>query len=513
VGWEGFEGLGTELGKPIQNTGTSLRKNAPGERDSRRSRLKGRKSRGEHSAQTHPPTSGNTFEPLLEDDDGMEDGSGEGDMSAWDSLNLSPETLSSLARMKFSQPTPIQVSALPHILAGNDAICKAPTGSGKTLGFGIPLREHFLQSQRTKAQSRLKNDHAPRDPPIALILSPTRELAYQLESHLRELTSDSNSICPRIATITGGKSMHKQQRLLATADIIIGTPGRLWEVIDGSLELQQSIKRVKFLVLDEADRLLSSGHFQEVEEILNALDRSDDDDSESGFRQERQTLVFSATFEKNLQQKLAGKSKSSGRDLGNGQSMEYLLKKLNFREEKPKFIDVNPSAQMAVGLREGIIECGETEKVLKKWTIDQARLICVGPISLLITSPPPSHPNIGFHQFGKLSPPNYISTPESFPSRVSHPRRNAPKSSFPLNRTLLIPIFVFHTHCYRCCCSRIGHSINPARRPLPCATNGRHVCAPFRPHSSGRAFRLEHLALRSRRGSRRTSSHCQGARS
>ena len=166
--------------------------------------------------------------------------------------------------------------------------------------------------------------------------------------------------------------MHKQQRFLAKADIVIGTPGRLWEVINGSAELSKSLRSIKFLVVDEADRLLSEGHFKEVEEILRVLDRGEEtledepgDNTKALYdKKQRQTLVFSATFHRDLQQKLAGKSKSFGGDLmGKKESMEYLLKKLNFREEKPQFIDVNPISQMALGLKEGIVECAGTDKV------------------------------------------------------------------------------------------------------------------------------------------------------
>lgn len=165
--------------------------------------------------------------------------------------------------------------------------------------------------------------------------------------------------------------MHKQQRLLHDADIIIGTPGRLWEVISGSTGLIKSLKQIRYLVVDEADRLLSEGHFKEVEEILNALDREMESDGERSDAEateqpkaKRQTLVFSATFQRDLQQKLAGKGKPFGSDLMDKQeSMEYLLKKLNFRDDKPKFIDVDPVSQMARGLKEGIVECAGLEKV------------------------------------------------------------------------------------------------------------------------------------------------------
>lgn len=274
--------------------------------------------------------------------------------------------------MKFLQPTAIQRSAIPEILGGHDVIGKAPTGSGKTLAFGIPIYEHYLETIRSKVPYAEAEGKGRQQSPLALVLSPTRELAHQLSAHLTDLCLDPGSAQLSIATLTGGLSVHKQQRQIAHADIIVGTPGRLWEVISGSQDLIDSLRRIKFLIVDEADRLLSEGHFKEVEEILSVLDRTneatngeDERDSETiDWKQQRQTLVFSATFQKDLQQKLAGKGKPKGGDLmGKRESLEYLLKKLNFRDQKPKFIDVNPISQMATGLKEGIVECAGTEKV------------------------------------------------------------------------------------------------------------------------------------------------------
>ena len=293
-------------------------------------------------------------------------------MSAWKPLNLSSRTLSSLARLKFLQPTAIQRSAIPEILEGHDVIGKAPTGSGKTLAFGIPLYEHYLQAIRGRVPSAKAEGKERQQSPLALVLSPTRELAHQLSAHLTELCSEPGSVQFSIATLTGGLSVHKQQRQIANADVIVGTPGRLWEIISGSQDLIDSLRRIKFLIVDEADRLLSEGHFKEVEEILNVLDRTsvatnDEDGGESqiiDWEKQRQTLVFSATFQKDLQQKLAGRGKPTGGDLmGKRESLEYLLKRINFREEKPKFVDVNPVTPMASGLKEGIVECAGTEKV------------------------------------------------------------------------------------------------------------------------------------------------------
>lgn len=301
---------------------------------------------------------GNGAFDLLADRSEDED-EGPVDVSAWADLGLSKETLASLSALKFSEPTTIQSLAIPDIMGGRDVIGKASTGSGKTMAFGIPILESYLKNPPNPKQ------HAP----VALIISPTRELAHQLSTHLTALCSDGDFKAPYIATVTGGLAVQKQRRQLEKADIIVGTPGRLWEVISSGQGLMASIKQIRFLVVDEADRLLSQGHYKELGDILNILDRDDDADDTANpappTEVQRQTLVFSATFHKGLQQKLAGKSSKTGGDLLNNQeSMEYLLKKLNFREEKPKFVDANPTSQMATGLREGLIECAGTEKDL-----------------------------------------------------------------------------------------------------------------------------------------------------
>ncbi|KAK7613679.1 P-loop containing nucleoside triphosphate hydrolase protein [Phyllosticta paracitricarpa] len=305
------------------------------------------------------------FAGLLENED--ED---EIDTSAWNPLNLSDETMIALSKLKFAKPTSIQSASIPEILAGHDVIGKAATGSGKTLAYGIPILESFLE------KSNKKKSTTGEKAPMALILSPTRELAHQISKHLTTLYTAGAFDSPSIATITGGLSVQKQQRTLETADIVIGTPGRLWEIISQGHGLLKRFKKIKFLVVDEADRLLSEGHFKEVEEIMNVIDRQDtseevEDEVEESSSQdekgqetvERQTLVFSATFNKGLQQKLTGKAKWHGDLLSNKESMEYLLKKLKFKE-KPKFVDVNPVSQMAEGLKEGLVECGAMEKDL-----------------------------------------------------------------------------------------------------------------------------------------------------
>ncbi|KAK5125010.1 hypothetical protein LTR85_001201 [Meristemomyces frigidus] len=354
--WFGFDDADQDISEPP----------APKPKKSAKSAREGSKAKTAPKVSTTADQGDATaaFELLAENADAVET-----DVSAWRSLKLSPDTLASLAKLTFPKPTPIQRAAIPEALAGHDVIGKASTGSGKTLTFGIPILERFLELRSGSQRSGQAKA------PLALLLSPTRELAHQLDKHLTALCSSGAFEAPSIATLTGGLSMQKQQRLLKNADIVIGTPGRLWEVISSGRGIIKALKQIQFLVVDEADRLLSEGHFKEVEEILNALDRTEDGNEELEGGEDasetsppptavRQTLVFSATFDRGLQKKLAGKGKSGGDLMSSKESMEYLLSKLNFREEKPKFIDVNPVNQLASGLKEGLIECVGTEKDL-----------------------------------------------------------------------------------------------------------------------------------------------------
>ncbi|KAM0513654.1 hypothetical protein ACHAPE_007704 [Trichoderma viride] len=306
---------------------------------------------------------GNSFDALMAVDDAA--AAEETDMGAWVELNLSTRILSAIAKLGFAKPTLIQEKTIPEILAGEDVIGKAQTGSGKTLAFGIPIVEKWLELYEEKRNVK-------REGPTAVVLSPTRELAKQLSDHIKALC-DGLPTAPYVCTVTGGLSIHKQQRQLEKADIVIATPGRLWEVLDGDMSLQNSFTKIKFLVVDEADRLFKAGQFKEAEDIIGALDRKnpeagDEDDDEE--LPPRQTLVFSATFDKNLQSKLAGRGKApkAGAGSSDEEKMEYLMKSLKFRSE-PKFVDVNPVSQMASGLKEGLIECGAMEKDLYLYTV------------------------------------------------------------------------------------------------------------------------------------------------
>ena len=186
------------------------------------------------------------------------------------SLNLNDDLLINLSSLGYQNMTPIQALSLPDILAGKDVIGQGKTGSGKTAAFGLGLLER-LNVKRFRIQS--------------LILCPTRELADQVAKEIRKLARAIHNI--KVLTLCGGTPFGPQIGSLEHgAHIIVGTPGRVEEhVIKGTLKLDD----LEILILDEADRMLEMG-FQSA--LDNIVERSP---------KERQTLLFSATFPKQIQ--------------------------------------------------------------------------------------------------------------------------------------------------------------------------------------------------------------------
>lgn len=189
-------------------------------------------------------------------------------VQTFNDMGLPSIILSSLERLKFSTPTPIQGATIPMALEDKDILGSAQTGTGKTLAFSIPLVAKLLSDPKAKA----------------LVLTPTRELALQVAQSIAQLLPRDSAL--KTALLIGGEAMPKQlQQLKSGARIIVGTPGR---VIDHTERRTLHLNHINFFVLDEADRMFDMGFGEQIDHIIE------------GLPEERQTLMFSATFAPNI---------------------------------------------------------------------------------------------------------------------------------------------------------------------------------------------------------------------
>ena len=366
----------------------------------------------------------------------------------WREFGLHDELVANLARSGFVGPTPIQTACLPAAMHGRrDVVGAAETGSGKTLAFGLPILHRLLVERdqwrgvsaavsrgegkgalekvkkRRKVSGGIDNTaegaltaarSASKNGVFALILCPTRELAHQVASHLHAVAPDDVGIC----SLVGGMSVDKQRRLLSRhPEIIVATPGRLWELAsDGETEHLRSLPDLRFFVMDEVDRMVEAGHFKELRSILALLERraaqeemeigaggggeggemdeegeeeddeeEDDEDEEedeeedkegaagSEVKQEqpastssaassRQTFLFSATLmlppnAKVMNAKRLSKHKATRTD----STMDQVLRLLVFRNEL-KVLDLSRAGLVAAGLEQAQLSCTRDEK-------------------------------------------------------------------------------------------------------------------------------------------------------
>ncbi len=167
-------------------------------------------------------------------------------------LGISEEILQALSQQGVAAPTKVQQEGIPPLLAWRDVIAKAPTGTGKTFAFGIPLIEHIEQGS---------------DALEGLILAPTRELALQIADELRGLLTFRKDV--RVAVVYGGQRMEPQIRALKEKpQILVATPGRLMDLYNRK---HVRFDKIKTVILDEADRMLDMGFFDDVTAILNRI--------------------------------------------------------------------------------------------------------------------------------------------------------------------------------------------------------------------------------------------------
>jgi ATP-dependent RNA helicase RhlE len=192
--------------------------------------------------------------------------------TSFESLGLAPALVRAVAEQGYTQPTLIQAQAIPVVLAGRDLLGAAQTGTGKTAGFTLPLLQRLAGAASAS--------HSPaRHPLRALIVTPTRELAAQVEESVRTY---GKYLPLRSTLVHGGVGMQAQAEALRRgADILVATPGRL---LDHVRQKTVDLRQVGILVLDEADRMLDMGFIHDIRRILALLPAA------------RQNLLFSATF-------------------------------------------------------------------------------------------------------------------------------------------------------------------------------------------------------------------------
>ncbi|MFI5226908.1 MAG: DEAD/DEAH box helicase [Candidatus Limnocylindrales bacterium] len=196
----------------------------------------------------------------------------------FDNLGLSADLLRAVAEEGYTEPTPIQVQAIPLVLEGRDVIAAAQTGTGKTAAFVLPIFERLRFHANTSFSPA-------RHPVRVLVLTPTRELCMQVE----EMATDYGRYVPlRVASVYGGVPIEPQlKELRAGVEFLVATPGRL---LDHVGQRTANLGQVEILVLDEADRMLDMGFIPDIRRIIALLP------------EQRQNLLFSATFNDEVRQ-------------------------------------------------------------------------------------------------------------------------------------------------------------------------------------------------------------------
>ncbi|NWS34840.1 DDX24 helicase, partial [Polioptila caerulea] len=335
------------------------------------------------------------------------------DVSAWKDLFVPEPVLQALSCLGFSAPTPIQALALPSAIRDNmDVLGAAETGSGKTLAFAIPMIHSVLQWQKSN-NSTTRNDSASKEshhdetrweneeeaekvthqqvedsgdeddasfttgcvkvlenvefdsddkthtvdshkkrPLLGLVLTPTRELAVQVKHHIDAVAKFTGI---KTAILVGGMAAQKQERVLnRKPEIVIATPGRLWELVKERHPHLSNLRQLRCLVIDEADRMVEKGHFLELSQLLEVL-------NDSQYNPRRQTFVFSATLTLVHQTPTRVLQKKNAKKMDKKTKLELLMEKVGIKG-KPKVIDLTRKEATVETLTETRIHCDANEK-------------------------------------------------------------------------------------------------------------------------------------------------------
>ncbi|CAH8366654.1 unnamed protein product [Eruca vesicaria subsp. sativa] len=294
--------------------------------------------------------------------------------SAWSLMRLHPLLMKSIYHLGFKEPTKIQKACFTvAAFQGKDVIGAAETGSGKTLAFGLPILQRLLdEREKVGKLLALKGEEAQKysaDGYLrALIITPTRELALQVTEHLKNA---AKNLGVRVVPIVGGMSSAKQERLLkGKPEIVVGTPGRLWELMSAGEKHLVELQCLSFFVLDEADRMVEGGHFRELQSIIDLLpatDKTNEGKMETVVsdapKKKRQTFVFSATIalSSDFRKKLKRGSKAKQSSSGEVNSIEVLSERAGMRDSVA-IVDLTTAAILAPKIEESFIRCEEEDK-------------------------------------------------------------------------------------------------------------------------------------------------------
>ncbi|KAL3513495.1 hypothetical protein ACH5RR_026212 [Cinchona calisaya] len=198
-------------------------------------------------------------------------------VKTWHQTGLSTKILEAIKKLNYEKPMPIQAQALPIIMSGRDCIGIAKTGSGKTLAFVLPMLRHI------KDQTPLSSG----DGPIGLVMAPTRELVQQIHSDVKKFAKMLGLSC---VPVYGGSGVAQQiSELKRGAEIVVCTPGRMIDILCTSAGKITNLRRVTYLVMDEADRMFDMGFEPQITKIIQNA------------RPDRQTVLFSATFPRQVE--------------------------------------------------------------------------------------------------------------------------------------------------------------------------------------------------------------------
>ncbi|XP_037928539.1 ATP-dependent RNA helicase DDX24-like [Teleopsis dalmanni] len=326
-------------------------------------------------------------------------------LDGWNGLGVPHTILRAIAENGFISPTEIQAMTLPAAIMGKkDILGAAETGSGKTLAFGIPILAGIMELKARKSSRGIRkapkikghqdtkqqeedreltppldelsnfpplpsedensddeentlNSKASSSPLYALVLTPTRELAVQVRNHI---TTAAKFTGIQVAAIFGGLSIAKQERILRKCpEIIVATPGRLWELYQEGNHHLSKIDDISFLVIDETDRMVEKGHFEELRNLLTVLN------ADEAKKHTRQNFVFSATLTlvhdlpDHMKNRNTGKRPKFIKPTP-GLKIQQLIEELGISQ--PKVVDITRSQQTAQNLTECRLICSMEQK-------------------------------------------------------------------------------------------------------------------------------------------------------